>query len=62
MIVDLLVLVTFPVERIEFRLILPNFLISENRVENSSSHEKRTTYVDKANDCKHLKKSFVNVF
>lgn len=44
MIVDLLVLVTFPVERIEFRLILPNFLISENRVENSSSHEK-THYV-----------------
>lgn len=42
MIVHLLVLaiiVTFLVERIEFRLILPNFLISENRVEKSSSHE-----------------------
>lgn len=61
MIVHLLVLaiiVTFLVERIEFRSILPNFLISENRVENSSSHDKRTTYVDKANDSKHLKKVF----
>lgn len=59
MIVHLLVLaiiVTFLVESIEFRSILPNFLISENRVENSPAHEKRTTYEDKANDCKHLKK------
>lgn len=57
MIVHLLVLaiiVTFLVERIELRLILPNFLISENRVEHSSAYEKRTTYEDKANDSKHL--------
>ena len=57
MIVHLLLLaiiVTFLVERIELRLILPNFLISENRVEHSSAYEKRTTYEDKANDSKHL--------
>lgn len=57
MIVHLLVLaiiVTFLVERIELRLILPNFLISENRVERSSAYEKHTTYEDKANDSKHL--------
>ena len=56
MIVHLLVLaiiVIFLVERIELRLILPNFLISENRVEHSSAYEKHTTYEDKANDSKH---------
>lgn len=54
MIVHLLVLAIIVVERIELRLILPNFLISENRVEHSSAYEKRTTYEDKANDSKHL--------
>lgn len=59
--VVLVIIVTCLVGRIEFRLILPNVLISENRVENSSWHEERTAYVDKPNDCKHLKK-FVNGF